>query len=171
MARSLPRERGELGGQFSEGWKYLAAWLVVVASVCSVVAQPQGWQRRQRRACWGGVPGARATSGGDGGTRVGCGGLMEYSGGGQHVYLGGPGESRLYGWWRRLVLCGGGGSCRVAASAAAQNVSGTGHPGHELRSAAATAALRSCSGQRSGGVGQLVGQGREGRRRELAVAG
>jgi hypothetical protein len=58
------------------------------------------------------VPGVRATGGG----------------GGQRAYLRGPSEAGDTGWWRRLVLCRGGCSCRVA-TAAAQNVSGTGHPG------------------------------------------
>jgi hypothetical protein len=30
-------EKGKLGRQFSEWWTYLAAWLVAVAVVCSVV--------------------------------------------------------------------------------------------------------------------------------------
>jgi hypothetical protein len=102
------------------------------------------------------------------GAKSSCGGVREHSGDGQRAYLRGSGEAGDTGWRRRLVLCGDAGSCRVAA--AAQNVSGTGHPGHDLRAAAA-AALTSCSGERSVGVGQLVGQGRRGRRRELAAAG
>jgi hypothetical protein len=85
-------------------------------------------------------------------------GRSKSGGGGQRAYLRGPGEAGDTGCRRRLVLCGGGGSYRVAAAAVTgQNVSGTGHPGHELRVTAA--AITSCSGECSGGVGQLVGQG------------
>jgi hypothetical protein len=88
----------------------------------------------------GGVPGARATGGG-----------------GQRAYLRGLGEAGDTGWQRRLALCGGGGSCRVAAAAtAAQKVSGMGHPGHRLRAAAA---LPKCDGERSGGVESARGPG------------
>jgi hypothetical protein len=60
-------------------------------------------------------------------------------------------EVRVGGGSHTRAGCGGRGSTAAAAAAAvAQNVSGTGHPGHVLRAAAA-AALSSCNGERSGG--------------------
>jgi hypothetical protein len=103
-------EKDQLGRQFSEGCTYLAAWLVAVAVVCSVVGLVQPRE-------------------GGGGIRVVCGGWRKQKWRRrQRMYLE-AGEAGGTGWRWRLVLCGGGGSRRVAA-AAAQNVSGTGHQGH-----------------------------------------
>jgi hypothetical protein len=46
--------------------------------------------------------------------------MREHSGDGtgQRAYLRGPGETGDTGWWRRLVMCGDGGSYRAAAAAA-----------------------------------------------------
>jgi hypothetical protein len=86
-------------------------------------------------------PGARAVGGDVGRTGGGVpGARVTGGGGGQRAYLRGPGEAGDTGWQRRLVLREGGGSCRVAAAAA----------------------LASCDGERSGGMGQLLGQGRGG---------
>jgi hypothetical protein len=98
-----------------------------------------------------GIPGARTTSGGTG----------------QRAYLRGPGEAGNTGWWRRLVLCGGwwqlqggGGSAEKCRGRGTRD---TGY-GRRRPSLAAT-------GRAAAAWSQLAGQGRGGRRRELAVAG
>jgi hypothetical protein len=74
--RSPTGRRGELGRQFSEGWTYLAAWLVAVAIVCWVVGliQPREGGGGDVGRTEDGIPGARSTSVGDGAAYVPGGG-------------------------------------------------------------------------------------------------